>query len=187
MPASSKARQQDAVALLKADHRTVEGLFDSFERARTAERKAELARKICDELIIHSLIEEEIFYPAVRGKVEGDLLDESYVEHDGAKVLIAEILAGDPEDDFYDAKVMVLSEEIKHHVKEEERRAKGLFAQARRAGVDMEALGAALQRRKDELQAAFAERTDRRLETRTFSAAPLHRSTPPTYSGARAA
>jgi len=169
----------DAVALLKADHRTVEELFDKFEGARKAERKAEIAHKICMELTIHAMIEEEIFYPAVRGKVEDDLLDEGYVEHDGAKVLIAEIMAGQPDDQFYDAKVSVLSEEIKHHVKEEERRGEGLFAQAKAAGVDMAALGERLQARKAELQAAFSRDGLGNPETRTFKGAPLVNGKPP--------
>ena len=174
-----RSRSVDAVALLKADHREVEALFESFQKARKAERKAEIARKICLELTIHAMIEEEIFYPAVRGKVEDDLLDESYVEHDGAKVLIAEILAGQPDDAFYDAKVTVLSEEIKHHVKEEERRGEGLFPQAKAAGVDLQALGDRLQARKAELQAAFSRDGIGKPETRTFTGAPLVTGKPP--------
>src|SRR5690606_17662979 len=112
----------DAIALLKADHREVEDLFEKYENASGTERKRKLAEQICNELKIHTVIEEEIFYPALRGKIEDDLLDESYVEHDGAKVLINDIMAGSPEEDFYDAKVTVLSEEIEHHVGEEEKR-----------------------------------------------------------------
>ena len=96
-------------------------------------RKQKLAMEICLELSVHAQIEEEIFYPACEGKVDEDLLKESYVEHDGAKVLIAEILGGEPSDEFYDSKVKVLSEEIEHHVQEEEKRMEGLFAQARKA------------------------------------------------------
>jgi hypothetical protein len=98
-------------------------------------------------------IEEEIFYPACKGQVEEDLLSEAYVEHDGAKVLIAELAAGSPENEFYDAKMTVLSEEIKHHVKEEEKAGDGMFAQARNGGVDMVALGERLALRKGELLA----------------------------------
>lgn len=127
--------QPDAIALLKADHRKVEDLFAKFDSAQGADRKQKLAEQICMELTVHAIIEEEIFYPACKDKVEEDLLDESYVEHDGAKVLIAEIEAGTPDDDFYDAKVTVLSEMIEHHVKEEEKRSEGLFAQARAAGA----------------------------------------------------
>jgi hypothetical protein len=98
-----------------------------------------LAEQICMELTVHTKIEEDIFYPACEGKVEEDLLKEAYVEHDGAKVLIAEIEAGGPDDEFYDAKVKVLSEMIEHHVKEEEQRVEGMFSQARKAGLDMDA------------------------------------------------
>ena len=90
---------------------------------------------------MHATIEEEIFYPACDGKVEDDLLKEAYVEHDGAKLLITEILAGEPSDEFYDSKVKVLQEQIEHHVEEEEKRMEGLFSQARKAGLDMDALG----------------------------------------------
>jgi hypothetical protein len=144
----------DAIALLKADHRKVEELFESYENTKSKSVKARLAQQICMELTVHATIEEEIFYPAVKGQVEDDMLDEAYVEHDGAKMLIGELLAGSPEDDFYDAKVKVLSEEIKHHVKEEEQR-DGIFAQAKKAGVDMVELGERLAARKSELMKQF--------------------------------
>ena len=148
---------KDAVALLKDDHRTVEGLFAQFEKATGDGRKEKLARQICLELTVHAQIEEEIFYPACESKVEEDLLKEAYVEHDGAKVLIAEIEAGGPDDEFYDSKVKVLAEQIEHHVKEEEQRLEGLFAQARKGGVDMDALGVKLAARKQELVAKYAQ------------------------------
>ena len=141
----------DAIALLKADHRKVEALFAKFEKAQGS--KQAIAEQICDELKIHSTIEEEIFYPSLEGKIEQDLLDEAYVEHDGAKVLINEIAAGGSGDEFYDAKVKVLQEEIEHHVKEEEAPSKGMFAQAREAGVDLVALRDRLMARKQELMA----------------------------------
>ena len=145
--------RKDAIALLKEDHRTVEELFKSFENASGDGRKEKLAREICRELIVHAKIEEEIFYPACDGKIEEDLLKEAYVEHDAAKVLITEILAGEPSDEFYDAKVKVLQEEIEHHVEEEEKRMEGMFSQARKAGLDMDALGEQLAMRKSELMA----------------------------------
>ena len=148
--------KQDAIALLKADHRKVEDLFEKYETARG--KKADIARQICLELTIHTMIEEEIFYPACReAGVESDMMDEANVEHDGAKALIAELEKGKPEDEYYDAKVKVLSEEIKHHVKEEEQRG-GIFAQARGEGLDLEALGAQMAARKKELQAEFKEK-----------------------------
>ena len=145
------AEYTDAIALLKADHRKVEDLFEKFEKARG--NKQPIAEEICNELKIHAMIEEEIFYPALDGKIEDDTLDEAYVEHDGAKVLINDIMAGGPDDEFYDAKVKVLSEEIKHHVQEEEARQEGMFAQARDAGVDLVALRDQMLARKEELMA----------------------------------
>ena len=156
---------KDAIALLKADHRKVEELFEKYENARG--KKADIAKKICMELTIHTMIEEEIFYPACKGKVEADLLDESFVEHDGAKVLIAEIENGKPSDDYYDAKVTVLAEQIKHHVHEEEAFLKGLFAQARRSDLDLDALGAEMAARKEELLAQY-EKNLPKPEVRTF-------------------
>ena len=146
----------DAIALLKADHRKVEDLFEKFETAKGDGRKQALAEQICMELTIHTKIEEDIFYPACEGKVEEDLLKEAYVEHDGAKVLIAEIEAGGPDDEFYEAKVKVLSEEIAHHVEEEEKRVEGMFAQARKAGLDMDALGDQMAAEKERLMGAYA-------------------------------
>ncbi|MBO9711740.1 hemerythrin domain-containing protein [Sphingomonas sp.] len=148
----------DAIALLKADHRKVEDLFEQYEGASGAAAKKKLARQICLELKVHTAIEEEIFYPAFRGKIEDDTLDEAYVEHDGAKVLVNDIEAGSPGDDFYDAKVHVLSEEIKHHVHEEEMPSEGMFAQCRKTDVDLVALRDAMLARKQELMAQ-AERT----------------------------
>ena len=141
----------DAIALLKADHRKVEELFEKFEKAGSDGSKKKIAEQICLELKIHAMIEEEIFYPACEGAVEEDLLKEAYVEHDGAKLLINEIEAGGPDDAFYDAKVKVLSEEIEHHVEEEEKRVEGMFSQARKAGLDMDDLGQRMFARKEDL------------------------------------
>jgi len=149
--------KKDAVALLKEDHRTVEDLFAQFEKASGDGSKQKLATQICLELSVHAKIEEEIFYPACEGKVEEDLLKEAYVEHDGAKLLIAEILTGEPSDEYYDSKVTVLQEQIEHHVEEEEKRLDGLFSQARKAGLDMDALGEQLAARKEELLAEYRE------------------------------
>ena len=144
---------KDAIALLKADHRKVEDLFEQFEKAGSDSSKQKLARQICVELKIHTMIEEEIFYPSLRGKIEDDTLDEAYVEHDGAKVLINDLESAGPDADFYDAKVTVLSEEIKHHVKEEEMPKEGMFAQARETDVDLVALRDRMLARKEELLA----------------------------------
>jgi len=149
----AQSKSQDAIALLKEDHRAVEKLLKEFEGAKGDGRKQKLAQRICLELTIHTMIEEEIFYPACDGKVDEDLLKEAYVEHDAAKVLDAEIEAGKGrDDDFFDAKVQVLSEEIEHHVQEEE---KELFPKVRKADIDLDALGEQLAARKRELQKEF--------------------------------
>jgi hemerythrin superfamily protein len=145
----AESKTQDAIALLKEDHRTVEKLFKDFEDAKGEGRKEKLARQICLQLTVHTKIEEEIFYPACSGKIEEDLLKEAFVEHDAAKLLMAEIEAGNGKsDDFFDAKVQVLSEQIEHHVKEEETE---LFPQVRKAEIDLKALGEQLAERKKEL------------------------------------
>ena len=149
-------KSKDAIALLKEDHRTVEELFSQFESAKGEGRKQKLAQQICLELSVHAAIEEEIFYPACEGKIDEDLLKESYVEHDGAKVLIAQILAGSSEsDEFFDSKVKVLQEQIEHHVEEEEKRLEGMFSQARRADIDLDTLGEQLATRKLELMKQY--------------------------------
>ena len=141
--------------LLKSDHRKVKSLFDEYEKAEGVSRKSALARQICQELVVHTLIEEEIFYPACREKgVESDL---AQVEHDGAKVMIADIVNGSPDDAFYDPKVNVLLKYIKHHVAEEDKPRSGIFASATKAGLDLTALGAKVSSRKQELQSEADE------------------------------
>jgi hemerythrin superfamily protein len=149
----AERKTQDAIALLKEDHRAVEKLFSDYETAKGDGRKQTLARRICLDLTVHTTIEEEIFYPACDGKIDEQLLKEAYVEHDAAKLLIAEIEGGEGKgDDFFDAKVQVLGEEITHHVREEE---KELFPQVRRADIDLDALGERLALRKAELMREF--------------------------------
>ena len=150
--AAVTAENADAVSLLTQDHRKVEQLFRQFEEEQSPQGKSEVAKNIATELTIHTMLEEQIFYPACRNKgVDGELLNEAQVEHDGAKVLIHELLAYDPEDGYFDAKVGVLSEYIRHHVAEEEKPQEGIFAKARAAGLDMKELGQQLQTRKREL------------------------------------
>jgi hypothetical protein len=179
------ADAHDAIALLEADHRKVEDLFAKFETARKID-KQRLAKQICTELTVHSTIEEEIFYPACKGRVEDDLLREGYVEHDGAKVLIAELEGGSPDEESYDAKVKVLSEQIQHHVHEEEKRSEGIFAQARAAGLDMDALGARVLARKQELMAQFEADGLPAPETRTFIGHDLEKRAPVEEANAKA-
>ena len=160
--------EMDAIALLKADHRTVEDIFEQFEKATSATKKQALAEQACLELKVHTIIEEEIFYPACRGLIEDDLLNESYVEHDAAKTLINEIEAGGPDEAFYDAKVKVLSEMIEHHVEEEEQYVEGMFAQAREAGLDMDDLANRMRARKETAMAELKGHPEIPAETRTF-------------------
>jgi len=144
--------RRDAIALLKADHRQVEGWFKQFKKAKKAERKEKLATQICEALKVHTRIEEEIFYPAfLMATQETDLHHEAEVEHAGAKRLIGEIEAMRPEDEYYDAKVKVLSEMIKHHVKEEEQPG-GMFAEARKSDMDLDDLGQRMAARKNEIE-----------------------------------
>jgi len=149
----SSNTDQDATHILTEDHRHVEDLFSQFEDASGLAKKQEIAKNICQELKIHTLVEEEIFYPALKGKVEEDLLKEAYVEHDSAKILVNEIESGDPDEEFYDAKVTALKEQIEHHVKEEEKQRNNMFQQARAADVDLEELGSRILARKEELKA----------------------------------
>ena len=151
----------DACSLLDADHRNVKKLFKDFEeltgsRSKTAaQKKRDLADRICNELKVHTQIEEEIFYPAVRAAIaQDDLLDEAEVEHASAKELIAQIEDGDESDPKWEAKVTVLGEYIDHHVKEERNE---LFPKARAAKrLDLVAMRDELQARKDELMAEMS-------------------------------
>ncbi|WP_297506952.1 hemerythrin domain-containing protein [uncultured Caulobacter sp.] len=141
-----------AIRLLKQDHREVEKMFDEYEQLEDNAEKLALFNQIALALKVHTQIEEEILYPEERGDVEDDLIDEAYVEHDGAKKLIAEIEAMKPGQEFYDAKVKVLGEYIKHHVKEEEQPG-GFFAQAKKGDEDLDEMGERMQARKEALMA----------------------------------
>lgn len=143
----------DAIAVLRAGHRTLENLFHAFAHARDRARKARLARQICTELRIHTLIEEEVFFPAFVGRIDSAALA-FCAQHDGAKRLIHAI---ESEDEAYDGKVAALCAEIAPQVKALERPADGLFARCRRTGVDLLTLRDRLVARKNEL-AARAER-----------------------------
>jgi hypothetical protein len=154
----TRAAAPEAIKLLKDDHKQVADWFEEFEKATSGSKKQKLANQICLALRVHTQIEEEIFYPACReAGLEDDMMDEADVEHDGAKKLIAEIEAGKPGDDHWDAKVTVLGEMIKHHVKEEEQR-DGMFAKAKKADLDLKELGAELKARKNELMKEMKRR-----------------------------
>ena len=157
--APSSAGSQDAIALLTADHREVKALFQRYEKlaqdkGNASDRQA-LAETICDMLTIHATVEEEIFYPAARKATQAEgLIDEAEVEHAAAKDLIAQIKDMAPEDDLYDAKVKVLSEQIDHHVEEEEGE---MFPQARKSEMDLAELGARMLARKNQLISELGE------------------------------
>lgn len=152
-----KTTGTDAIALLKADHRKVAEWFKAFEDTSSGTRKAKLATQICNALKVHTQIEEEIFYPAfIEATQDKDLHHEAVVEHDGAKKLIAQIVASSPKDDYFDAKVKVLSEMIKHHVKEEEQPG-GMFAEARKSEMDLVDLGKQMKARQRELTGVGAK------------------------------
>jgi hemerythrin superfamily protein len=147
-----KSAPRDALALLRADHRAVDELVKKFAKARSTSQKQKIATRICEELTIHAQIEEMDFYPALReagGKKADDLLDEARVEHESLKALIAQIEASSPADEFYDAKVTVLGEYVKHHVKEEEGE---IFPLARKSDLDLKALGEILGEEKKALK-----------------------------------
>ena len=143
---------EDAIAMLMTDHKKVKKLFADFDKLKekgSNEDKSAIVEEICNELKVHTEIEEQIFYPAVRKAIDdADLMDEALVEHAGAKELIAQLEEASPEDDLYDAKVTVLGEQIDHHVKEEEG---DMFPKAKKAKVDTEELGAAMLKRKTAL------------------------------------
>jgi hemerythrin superfamily protein len=150
------AAGQDAIALLTADHREVADMFEQFDQLgdRATASKEKLKDKICKALIAHTMIEEEIFYPAVRGKIEEgeDMVDEAVVEHAAAKDLIQQLQEMQPDDELYDAKVKVLGEQIEHHVKEEE---KEMFPKVKKSGLDLLALGQEMAMRKQELMSTL--------------------------------
>ena len=151
-----KTDKNDAIALLIDDHKTVKELFEKFDKLsdRSKVNKKKIADQICLELTVHAQVEEEIFYPAVRAPIKDeDLMDEAVVEHASAKELIAQISEMDPGDDLYDAKVKVLSEQIEHHVEEEEGE---MFPKVRKAKVDLVALGEEMAARKEQLMASAA-------------------------------
>jgi hemerythrin superfamily protein len=141
---------RDAIALLKQDHRAVEALFDEFEDAEESEQ-SELATRICQMLTVHTQIEEELLYPQAKeafGEEEDEMVYEAEIEHGSAKELIAKIEAGTPEDPEFKPLVKVLSEYIKHHVKEEE---KELFPALKETELDLKELGSQLAQRKLQL------------------------------------
>lgn len=148
---TTTAKAPDAVSLLRADHKLVSGLFEQFEKARSTAKKQQLVAQICLELTVHAQVEEEIFYPAAQAALKDkELVPEARVEHQSIKDLIAAVEGVEPGGEDYDAKVKVMSEWVKHHVKEEQNE---MFPKAKKAGLDMAELGEQIQQRKQELMA----------------------------------
>lgn len=146
---SSSTKSHDATTLLRADHKHVNDLFEEFEKARSPSRKQQLVTEICTELKVHAQVEEEIFYPAVKEALKDkDLVPEATVEHASLKALIAQIEDTEPEGEMFDARMKVLSEYVKHHVKEEQSE---MFPKAKASNLDMDDLGARIAERKAEL------------------------------------
>ena len=142
-------KSQDAIALLRADHKKVSELFAEYEKARSADKKGTLVAQICTELGVHAQIEEEIFYPAVKAALKDkELVPEASVEHASLKSLIAQVEGMAPDGEMFDAKIKVMSEYVKHHVKEEQNE---MFPKAQKTRLDMTELGAQLAQRKEEL------------------------------------
>lgn len=151
--ASTSNKASSAITLLKADHKAVDALFKKYESATSNKVKKQLVDEICKELTIHAQVEEEVFYPRVQKALKDhELVPEAKVEHGSLKQLIAEIEGVEPDGEMYDAKVTVLGEYVKHHVKEEE---KEMFPKANKADLDMTELGAQITQRKQDLSAHY--------------------------------
>jgi hemerythrin superfamily protein len=142
--------ENDAIAMLKRDHDNVKALFDQFEKAERKAEKQKIVKQALEELRIHSTLEEEIFYPAIREQLKNGIMNEADEEHHVAKVLIAELDTIDGDDDHFDAKFTVLAESVRHHIKEEEDQ---MLPKARDLKIDFQALGEKMKRRKAALKA----------------------------------
>jgi hemerythrin superfamily protein len=142
-------KPQNAIALLRADHKKVSELFEQYEKVRSPEKKGTIVAQICTELGVHAQIEEEIFYPAVKQDLKDkELVPEALVEHGSLKSLIAQVEGVEPDGEMFDAKIKVMSEFVKHHVKEEQEE---MFPKAQKTALDMDELGIRLAQRKEQL------------------------------------
>lgn len=151
---ASLQKAQDATVLLRADHTLVSGLFDDYDKKPSLAKRRQLVAQICAELSVHAQVEEEIFYPAVKRALRDKvLIPEATVEHATLKALIAEVEGVEPDGEMFDAKIKVLGEYVKHHVKEEQNE---IFPKARATSLDMTQLGAEMAERKKVL---FAQRS----------------------------
>lgn len=149
--------ENDAISMLKQDHDNVQMLFDQFDKAERKAERQKIVKQALEELRIHSTLEEEIFYPAVREQLKNGVMKEADEEHHVAKVLIAELDTISSNNDHYDAKFTVLAENVRHHIKEEENQ---MLPKARDLKIDFHALGEKMDRRKQELKAKGLPTTD---------------------------
>lgn len=155
--AKSKAKAGGALEMLKDDHDKVKKAFKEFEKLEREDSEAvqQLVQTVCEELKVHTTLEEEIFYPAVREAIEDeDLMNEAQVEHETAKMLIEQLENMGPDDPNYHATFTVLGEYVKHHVKEEEEE---MFPEAKKTDLDFEDLGQRMKERKTELMGETQE------------------------------
>lgn len=151
---TSRPTTRKPSSILKEDHEKVLKMFKDYEKLKsdsgTPAKKQELAYRICEELKVHTQVEEELYYPRVREATDKDsLLNEAQVEHASAEDLIKQIESMSPDDRLFDAKVKVLGEYVQHHIKEEQDE---MFPLAKKAEVDTAELGQQLLERKEELK-----------------------------------
>ena len=150
-PARSKSKVKEATAMLRADHQLVSKLFDEYESSRSSSTKMQIVAQICTELSVHAQLEEEIFYPAVKEALKDkELVPEAAVEHATLKELISQVEGVEPDGEMFDAKIKVLSEYVKHHVKEEQNE---MFPKVKASKLDLVELGAQMAQRKEEILA----------------------------------
>ena len=149
--AKSRSKQQDALDLLKQDHDKVEKAFRQFEKMDREDEQAcmDLVQTVCEDLKVHTTLEEEIFYPAVREAIDDDdTMNEASVEHETAKMLIEQLENMQPDDPNYHATFTVLGEYVRHHIEEEESE---MFPQVKKSDLDLEGLAEQMRARKQEL------------------------------------
>jgi uncharacterized protein (UPF0335 family) len=152
---------KDATVMLRADHKLVDSLFAEYAASKSNSRKKGIVQKICSELSVHAQVEEEIFYPAVQKAMQDhELVPEATVEHATLKSLIAEVEGVEPDGEMFDAKIKVLSEYVKHHVKEEQNE---IFPKAKATDLDMKLLGARIATRKEEIVAERKEGSSKQM------------------------
>jgi hemerythrin-like domain-containing protein len=147
----SRSKNPDAIDLLKQDHDKVEKAFKEFERMdrEDAEACGQLVSTVCEDLKVHTTLEEEIFYPAAREAIDDEsLMNEAAVEHETAKMLIEQLENMQADDPNYHATFTVLGEYVRHHIREEQEE---MFPAVKRSGLDLQALGEQMRARKQEL------------------------------------